>query len=109
MASATVSVFPATGREAGGDFDENDALEMSTRLLNGYAESKWVAEKILMAARGQGLPIHIYRVGEVVGARGQGSLKASTDASCNFIRACVEMGAAPRLNFHSCRRFWRTP
>jgi thioester reductase-like protein len=37
-----------------------------------YSESKWVAEKVLEVARGRGIPVGIYRLGEVVGSEKTG-------------------------------------
>ncbi|MCE9624319.1 MAG: thioester reductase domain-containing protein, partial [Deltaproteobacteria bacterium] len=96
---STLSVFRPDGDPQGRAFEESDALENGSGLLNGYAESKWVAEKTLALARERGLPISIYRVGEVVGDGGGGLMKSSQDANSLLLKGCVDMGCAPRLSF----------
>lgn len=55
---------------------ENENLEESKTLFNGYAQSKWVAEKLVMKARSLGLPTNIYRLARVSGhsMTGQGNI-----------------------------------
>lgn len=47
---------------------ETDDLEGSRKgLRSGYGQTKWVAEKICMAAKERGCPVTIIRPGYVVG------------------------------------------
>jgi|SRR5262245_4518671 len=48
-------------------FSEEDEPFQSEGLSNGYAESKWVAEKMVRNCREAGIPTCIYRVGWVAG------------------------------------------
>jgi len=50
---------------------EEKPLEYDEQLLkeNGYSQSKWVAEQILRKGVSQGLPITIYRMGNISGDR----------------------------------------
>ncbi len=41
--------------------------EHAEHLLGGYAQSKWVAEKLVTLARSRGLPVAIYRPGRITG------------------------------------------
>ncbi len=46
---------------------EEDELDGGTGLTVGYAQSKWIAERILMIARARGVPVTIFRPGYVTG------------------------------------------
>jgi amino acid adenylation domain-containing protein/thioester reductase-like protein len=48
-------------------FGEDDDINHGIRLNLGYDESKWVAEQLVAEARRRGLPVTIYRPGEVSG------------------------------------------
>lgn len=47
--------------------NENVGLSKRGQIFGGYAQSKWVSEKILQEARSKGLPINIYRLGMLTG------------------------------------------
>lgn len=63
--------------------------------LRGYAQSKWVAEKLLLAARERGIPVRIYRTAYIAGDSRTGAGPA--DSRALLFRACVRAGAAPQL------------
>ena len=46
---------------------EQDSLDHGGTLYGGYAQSKWVAEKLVSLAGERGLPISIYRPGTITG------------------------------------------
>src|SRR5581483_7736038 len=54
----------ASAETAPGTVREND-VPKTTRLYTGYAETKWVAERLVTSARSRGLPVCIYRSGTV--------------------------------------------
>lgn len=98
---STLVVFPITGHPQGKSFSEEDPLIHSQGLLNGYAESKWVAEKLVQAARSRGLPVVIYRVGEVFGHSKTGILQTlKNDAYSNIFKETILLGSTPALNFN---------
>lgn len=43
--------------------EEDDISVYSNRLLDGYSQSKWVAEQLMTRARDRGMPVTIYRLG----------------------------------------------
>ncbi|WP_116810880.1 non-ribosomal peptide synthetase [Steroidobacter cummioxidans] len=61
---STLSIFGAS--DAHRVVDETSSIDDEKHLAsNGYAGSKWVAEKIFMAARERGIPCNIFRLGLV--------------------------------------------
>jgi thioester reductase-like protein len=62
----------------------------------GYAQSKWVAEKLVMAAHERGIPTCIYRPGMIVGDSRTGVSKTE-DLLCRFIKGSIQLGNVPEL------------
>jgi thioester reductase-like protein len=75
---------------------EDDALQHSHGLPNGYGESKWVAERLLIAARERGIPVAIYRPGRIAWHRHSGVWNSS-DLLYKLIKGCLQLGSAPDL------------
>jgi amino acid adenylation domain-containing protein/thioester reductase-like protein len=94
---STVSVFDAANRRDGRAILEQDSLDHGGRLVGGYAQSKWVAEKLVVMARDRGLPVAIYRPGRIIGSAATG-VWSPDDFLCGLIKACVELGMAPDLD-----------
>jgi thioester reductase-like protein len=92
---STVSVFDLASRR-GAAILEQDSLDHGGRLVGGYAQSKWVSEKLVALARDRGLPVAIYRPGRIVGAA-TGAWDAG-DFLWGLIRASVELGLAPDVD-----------
>src|SRR5256714_36654 len=71
----------------GADFDPS---------VYGYAISKWQAERVLVAARDEGVPVAIYRLPRLAGdtRTGRGN---DRDVVSQFVRRFAEMGVAPEL------------
>ncbi len=76
---------------------EQDELLHCEGLSDGYSQSKWVAEKLMMAARSRGLPVCIYRPGMITGHSQTGASKTD-DLACRMIEGFVYMGSAPDLD-----------
>jgi len=50
-------------------FDEASPIEQQKHTVyNGYAASKWVAEKLVMMAAERRIPCNIYRLGQIIGS-----------------------------------------
>lgn len=78
---------------------ERDApLRDIAGLHLGYAQSKCVAEALVLAARQRGLPATIVRPALVVGDSASGASNAD-DLISLFIRGCIQMRAAPDLDW----------
>jgi nonribosomal peptide synthetase MxcG len=63
-------------------------------LSNGYVASKWVAEQLVRAAGGRGVPVAVYRPSRICGHSVSG-VGGTDDALWNLIRAMLIIGAAP--------------
>jgi phthiocerol/phenolphthiocerol synthesis type-I polyketide synthase E len=94
---STLAVFGLGSFTAEGLGLEDSPLRDAHGLGGGYAQSKWVAEKLLGLARERGIRSAIYRPGLVSGdsRTGVGNLR---DLMWAFLKGCVQMGAAPDLS-----------
>src|SRR5215510_394584 len=64
-------------------------------LPNSYAQSKWAAERMVQEAARQGLPVTIYRLGQVVGHSVSG-VAQTQDFVAHFLEGCVQTGSTLR-------------
>ena len=95
-----VSTLRALGSLAGSDgtpLREDASLDHDGVLFTGYAQSKWVAEKIVVIARSRGLSASVYRPGMVAGDTCTG-VSNLDDVLCRMIKGCVQLGSAPVLD-----------
>ena len=76
--------------------DEHAELTVPSGLGNGYAQSKWVAEKMIHGARERGLSIKIHRPSRIVGDSETGAWNGE-DFACRMIRGCAELGCFPSV------------
>ena len=89
---SSLAVFPFDGRA----FLEQDTIDHNRDLFGGYAQSKWVAEKLVTVARSRGIPISIYRPGTVTGHSQTGAFNANSYLE-NMIKGCIQLGKGPDL------------
>jgi amino acid adenylation domain-containing protein/thioester reductase-like protein len=90
---STLSVFNEVSTNPKGH-RECDEPMLCTALANGYAQSKWVAEKLLRLAAGRGFQVTVYRPATVAGDSRTGNWNTE-DFLCRVIKACIQMGCAP--------------
>jgi thioester reductase-like protein len=76
---------------------EDDRLSHSEGLKNGYSQSKWVGERLMMAAHDRGIPTCIYRVGMITG-HSQTGVGKSDDLVARMIKGFIQMGSAPAID-----------
>ena len=93
---STVSVFDPGNLPTGRVIREEDELDPSAGLQDGYSQSKWVAERLVQLAGRRGLPVSIYRPGAVSGDSQTGVWKTD-DFVCRMIKGCILLGQAPDL------------
>ncbi|MBN1489663.1 MAG: amino acid adenylation domain-containing protein, partial [Phycisphaerae bacterium] len=93
---STSSVF-ATQELAGCVVYEADSPDNIAGLRGGYAQSKWVAEKLVTIAEARGLPVAIYRPGRISGHSRTGASNTD-DMMLQLLLGCIRIGAAPDLD-----------
>jgi thioester reductase-like protein len=89
---STVGVFASQG-SAGRTVSEADALATSGPLAVGYAQTKWVAERLVRIAGERGLPVSVYRPSTGGDSR-TGAFNAR-DHLTLILGAAIELGCAP--------------
>jgi amino acid adenylation domain-containing protein/thioester reductase-like protein len=94
---STLAVLTSYGFLGVRSVAEDVPLAHANQLYMGYPESKYVAEKMLMQASQQGLPVSIYRPHDVTGHSQSGAWKTE-GFLCSFLRSLFEIGAAPDLS-----------
>jgi thioester reductase-like protein len=73
-----------------------DLVEPEAATANGYAQSKWVAEKMLEEAAKKGLDVQVVRVGQLAGAaNGLWNIKEWLPA---LVQAGQVVGCLPQAN-----------
>lgn len=92
---STVGVF-ASPDWAGKIVSEREDLWQSGSLGVGYAQSKWVAERLVRIAGERGLPVTIYR--PATGGDSQTGAFNANDHVSLLIKGCVQLGCAPELD-----------
>ncbi|MCS6806445.1 MAG: amino acid adenylation domain-containing protein [Blastocatellia bacterium] len=91
---STLSVWALPERSADVSFREEDHIETTGPLYGGYAQSKWVAEKLVTLARQRGLPVTIYRPGRVTG-HSQTGVWNHSDLLCQIIKGWIQLQSVP--------------
>jgi len=94
---STLSVFHTGEHDDGTVFAEGDDLKQVGVPFGGYAQSKWVAEKLVMTAVERGIPAAIYRPGLVSGDSQTGAWNTG-DMMTTLARASLAIGAVPELD-----------
>ncbi|MBW4417622.1 MAG: amino acid adenylation domain-containing protein [Myxacorys californica WJT36-NPBG1] len=74
---------------------ESDFLDPDEVIETGYAQSKWVAEQLVLAARDRGLPICIYRPGRIAWDSRTG-IGSTGDNTFRMIKGCIQLGSVPQ-------------
>ncbi|PSB21959.1 phenylalanine racemase [Phormidesmis priestleyi ULC007] len=94
---STIDVFHSSEYEEATFISETDQLLSCDGYTEGYAQSKWVAEKLVMQARDRGLPVCIYRLGMITGHSQTGAFQLN-NMICRLIKGFIQLGCAPELD-----------
>ena len=94
---STLSILYSGGVNEGRVFREDANLDEVGAPFGGYAQSKWVAEKLVMQAMERGIPCAVYRPGLVSGHSVTGAWNTDNLIS-SMTRACVLLGSVPNLD-----------
>jgi thioester reductase-like protein len=92
---STVGVFSSPHDDRAAAL-EDDALEESGALTMGYAQSKWIAEKLVRQAGARGLPVTVYR--PATAGHSQSGVYNAHDHLPLLIKGCIQLGCAPQLD-----------
>jgi amino acid adenylation domain-containing protein/thioester reductase-like protein len=92
-----ISTIAMLGGAGGGRVSETDPLDGVQPLLDGYTQSKWVAEAKAAAASERGLPVSVYRPGRVSGDSRTG-IGQQDDLILPILRLAIGQGRAPDLD-----------
>ncbi len=76
---------------------EQDDLASAEGLSDGYAQSKWVGEKLMMEAHSRGIPTCIYRPG-MIGGHSQTGAARTEDVIARLVKGLIQLGSAPDLD-----------
>ena len=94
----TVQYISSNGVFPGGDdtpyLEDNRIDGFVDRMEGGYNQAKWVAERLVWSAVSRGLPVCIYRPGNIGHHSGTGTVNTN-DFQSQIIKACVRSGCAP--------------
>ncbi|KAF4119351.1 Acyl-CoA synthetase (AMP-forming)/AMP-acid ligase II [Geosmithia morbida] len=93
---STNGVLPASTE----GWDENSMLDIADvphRLLDGYGQTKWVAEKLVLEAGRRGLPVRVYRPGTISGHSVTGATN-TYDLLNALIVESLHLGVAPSVD-----------
>lgn len=94
------TVFVAMGAiQAGAELVlEDEPLSVPHGHDTGYTESKWVAEGLCRLAMQRGLPVAVYRPGNILGDTRSGVCNHD-DYITKVLQGCAQLGAAPQRQY----------
>uniref|UniRef100_A0A1I8I4I0 Fatty acid synthase n=2 Tax=Macrostomum lignano TaxID=282301 RepID=A0A1I8I4I0_9PLAT len=78
--------------------EDADTSVHAQELADGYSQTKWVAEQLLMKARARGMPVIVYRLGNQAGDRANAAWNPQ-DLTLLMLQGVLRSGQAPRLNW----------
>ena len=94
----TVQYVSSNGIFPGGDdtpyLENNDIDGFSDRMEGGYNQAKWVAERLMWYASLRGLPVCMFRPGNI-GHHSVTGVVNPNDFQTLIIKACLRVGSAP--------------
>ena len=75
---------------------ETDDVDAWEGIYNGYSQTKWVSERMVVHAREKGLPVTIYRPPLIAGDSRTGAWHRD-DLLYRLLKGCMELGMAPDI------------
>ena len=93
-----IQYISSNGIFPGGDdtpyLESNEIDGFMDRMEGGYNQAKWVAERLVWQAVSRGLPVCIFRPGNIGHHSGTGTVNPNDFLSL-IIKACARLGCAP--------------
>jgi myxalamid-type nonribosomal peptide synthetase MxaA len=96
---STVSILTALGIDSDRTITEACTLDSIRYLVGGYAQSKWVAEKMIETAGSRGLTVRTYRPHWITGHSRSGAC-STDDLMFQVFKHCIRMGTVPDLDVY---------
>ena len=97
-ATKPIQYISSNGIFPGGDdnpyLENSDIDSFADRMEGGYNQAKWVAERLVWSAVSRGLPVCIFRPGNIGHHSGTGTVNPN-DFLALIIKACARLGCAP--------------
>ena len=97
-ATKPIQFVSSNGIFPGGDdtpyLENSDIDGFVDRMEGGYNQAKWVAERLVWSAVSRGLPVCIFRPGNIGHHSGTGTVNPNDFLSL-IIKACARLGCAP--------------
>ncbi|MEW6637980.1 MAG: non-ribosomal peptide synthetase, partial [Actinomycetota bacterium] len=90
---STNGIFPSDGRLC---CEDDDLDSLADAREDGYGQSKWVAERLVRDAGERGLPVCVYRPGNVSGHSETGASNPK-DTLTTVLRESLRIGKAPEI------------
>lgn len=95
---STLGVLMSGGYGRDRQLYEDDVLDHSEDLPNGYEQTKWVADKLVRTAMDRGVPASIYRLGMLSGLSACGTYHKVDEFLPSFLKGCVQLGSFPMID-----------
>ncbi len=94
---SSYSVHASHEKKVGDVVTEAEPLPPFSLLQNGYAKTKWVCETMVAEARRRGLPVSIYRPGNITGHSETGAANTN-DIMHTLMLGILHVGSVPEVN-----------
>ena len=92
------SISPSNGIFPGGDaapyLEDRDIDDFVDKMKGGYNQAKWVAERLVWSAESRGLPVCMFRPGNI-GHHSVTGVVNPNDFITLIIKACLRVNCAP--------------
>jgi thioester reductase-like protein len=89
------SMIAASDRDSEGSLVEQLPVGDAAEITGGYAQTKWVSERLLGEARQRGFGVTVYRPGIIAGRRDTGAWAVAHDHLLLLLKSCQQMGYGP--------------
>jgi amino acid adenylation domain-containing protein/thioester reductase-like protein len=93
---STVDVYPILSCQNVRTINEDDPIGARSQLISGYAQTKYIAEKLINTAYSRGIPTTIYRPSNIMGHSETGNCPTNVFVA-KMLKGCIQMKMAPNL------------
>lgn len=94
---STNGVLPPSGKEGWSEDTILPVEDVPVKITDGYGQTKWVAEQLVLEAGRRGLPVKIHRAGTISGHSTTGASNAWDLVSAIIVES-IKLGYAPDVD-----------